>query len=52
LVLDADGRIAASIIGELPSRLTLVDVVEEVESGGAGEGEGDDLSGSRSSSDR
>ena len=33
VVLDAEGRIAASIIGELPSRLTLVDVVEEVASG-------------------
>ena len=30
VVLDREGRIAASIIGELPSRLTLVDLVEEV----------------------
>jgi thiol-disulfide isomerase/thioredoxin len=30
VVLDADGRVAASIIGELPSRTTLVDVVEDV----------------------
>jgi thiol-disulfide isomerase/thioredoxin len=30
VVLDADGRIAASIIGRLPSRLTLVDLVDEV----------------------
>ena len=32
VVLDADGRVAASIIGELPSRTTLVDVVEGVAS--------------------
>jgi thiol-disulfide isomerase/thioredoxin len=30
VVLDAEGRVAASIIGELPSRTTLVEVVEEV----------------------
>lgn len=30
VVLDADGRVAASIIGELPSRTTLVDVIEDV----------------------
>jgi thiol-disulfide isomerase/thioredoxin len=36
VVLDAEGRIAASIIGRLPSRLTLVDVVEEVASGATG----------------
>ena len=30
VVLDADGRVAASIIGELPSRTTLVQVVEDV----------------------
>jgi thiol-disulfide isomerase/thioredoxin len=30
VVLDADGRVAASIIGQLPSRTTLVDVVEDV----------------------
>jgi thiol-disulfide isomerase/thioredoxin len=30
VVLDADGRVAASIIGELPSRTTLVEVVEDV----------------------
>ena len=36
VVLDAEGRIAASIIGKLPSRLTLVDVVEEVASGATG----------------
>lgn len=38
VVLDADGRVAASIIGELPSRTTLVEVVEDVaaeKSGGA-----------------
>ena len=40
LVLDAEGRIAASIIGELPSRLTLVDVVEEVASGATGDADG------------
>jgi thiol-disulfide isomerase/thioredoxin len=36
LVLDAEGRIAASIIGQLPSRLTLVEIVEEVASGATG----------------
>ena len=30
VVLDADGRIAASIIGQLPSKLTLVEVVKQV----------------------
>jgi thiol-disulfide isomerase/thioredoxin len=30
VVLDAEGRVAASIIGELPSRTTLVEVVEDV----------------------
>jgi thiol-disulfide isomerase/thioredoxin len=30
VVLDRRGRVAASIIGELPSRTTLVDVVEDV----------------------
>ncbi len=30
VVLDAEGRVAASIIGELPSRLTLTDLVEDV----------------------
>jgi len=37
VVLDAEGRVAASIIGELPSRTTLVEVVEDVadEQGGA-----------------
>ncbi|HET8961810.1 TlpA disulfide reductase family protein [Nocardioides sp.] len=30
VVLDADGRVAATIIGELPSRTTLVEVVEDV----------------------
>jgi thiol-disulfide isomerase/thioredoxin len=38
VVLDADGRVAASIIGELPSRTTLVEVVEDVvdeQNGGA-----------------
>jgi thiol-disulfide isomerase/thioredoxin len=38
VVLDADGRVAASIIGQLPSRTTLVEVVEDVaseQSGGA-----------------
>ena len=29
-VLDADGRVAASIIGKLPSRQTLVDVTKDV----------------------
>ena len=30
VVLDRDGRVAASILGEIPSRRTLVDVVEDV----------------------
>lgn len=30
VVLDAEGRVAASIIGEVPSALTLVNVVEDV----------------------
>lgn len=30
VVLDRDGRVAASILGEIPSRVTLVDVVEDV----------------------
>jgi len=30
VVLDADGRVAASILGQIPSTQTLVDVVEEV----------------------
>lgn len=34
VVLDGEGRVAASIIGSLPSTLTLVDLVEEVASGG------------------
>ncbi len=40
VVLDADGRIAASIIGRLPSRLTLVEIVEEVASGATGDADG------------
>ena len=40
VVLDAEGRIAASIIGKLPSRLTLVDVVEEVAFGATGNADG------------
>ncbi|QWC86019.1 TlpA family protein disulfide reductase [Nocardioidaceae bacterium] len=35
LVVDADGRIAASVIGELPSTQTLVDLVEDVRDGGS-----------------
>ena len=30
LVLDAQGRVAATIAGEIPSRLTLVELVEEI----------------------
>lgn len=30
VVLDAQGRVAASIIGQLPSKITLVEVVEDV----------------------
>lgn len=37
VVLDAEGRIAASIIGQLPSTTTLVDLVEDVAAGTAGE---------------
>ncbi|NYD43489.1 TlpA family protein disulfide reductase [Nocardioides panaciterrulae] len=33
VVLDGDGRIAASIIGQIPSTTTLVDVVEDVAAG-------------------
>jgi thiol-disulfide isomerase/thioredoxin len=33
VVLDAEGRVAALIRGELPSKLTLLDVVEEVSNG-------------------
>jgi len=40
VILDAEGRIAASVIGRLPSRLTLVDVVEEVASGATGNADG------------
>jgi thiol-disulfide isomerase/thioredoxin len=40
VVLDADGRIAANIIGQLPSKLTLVEVVEEVASGATGDADG------------
>lgn len=40
VVLDADGRIAASIIGRLPSRLTLVDLVEGVAAGATGRADG------------
>ena len=38
VVLDAEGRVAASIIGALPSATTLVDLVDEVAGGGSGEG--------------
>jgi thiol-disulfide isomerase/thioredoxin len=38
VVLDADGRVAASIIGVLPSTTTLVDLVGEVADGGSGRG--------------
>jgi thiol-disulfide isomerase/thioredoxin len=34
VVLDAEGRVAASIIGEVPSQLTLVEVVKQVGSDG------------------
>lgn len=40
LVLDAEGRIAASIIGQLPSKLTLVDLVEDVASGATSSADG------------
>ncbi len=36
VVLDADGRVAASIIGVLPSTLTLVQLVEEIAAEGSG----------------
>jgi len=35
VVLDADGRVAASIIGSLPSVTTLVDLVQDVDAGTA-----------------
>ena len=38
VVLDAEGRVAASIIGVLPSTTTLVDLVDEVAGGGSGRG--------------
>ena len=44
VVLDAQGRVAASIIGQLPSQQTLVDLVEDVvgaPAGGADGGAGD-----------
>jgi len=34
VVLDAEGRVAASIIGAIPSKLTLTDLVEEVAADG------------------
>jgi thiol-disulfide isomerase/thioredoxin len=34
VVLDAEGRVAASIIGALPSQLTLVEIVEQVAADG------------------
>jgi thiol-disulfide isomerase/thioredoxin len=34
VVLDSQGRVAASIIGALPSELTLVEIVEQVADGG------------------
>jgi hypothetical protein len=34
VVLDAQGRVAAMIRGALPSKLTLLDVVEEVATSG------------------
>lgn len=40
VVLDSEGRIAASIIGKLPSRLTLVDLVEEVAAAASGSADG------------
>lgn len=36
VVLDAEGRVAASIIGRLPSKLTLVRLVEDVAGAGPG----------------
>jgi thiol-disulfide isomerase/thioredoxin len=38
VVLDRDGRVAASIIGKLPSTTTLVEIVEEVAAEGSAEG--------------
>ncbi len=37
VVLDAEGRVAASIIGQLPSKTTLVQVVEDIAAGRTGE---------------
>lgn len=41
VVLDAEGRVAASIIGALPSTTTLVDLVGEVAGGAGGAGGSD-----------
>lgn len=41
VVLDPQGRIAASIIGPIPSTLTLVDLVDELAGEGTGAGAGD-----------
>ena len=38
VVLDADGRVAASVLGSIPSERTLVDVVRDVADGGDGSG--------------
>jgi len=38
VVLDREGRVAASVIGSLPSRQTLVDLVEAVSDEAAGDG--------------
>ena len=38
VVLDAEGRVAASIIGVLPSTTTLVELVEDVRTGGTTDG--------------
>lgn len=45
VVLDREGRVAASIIGELPSTMTLVEIVEEVATEGTGEDAGEPADG-------
>lgn len=40
VILDAEGRVAASIIGPLPSRTTLEDLVEDVLAEGSGDADG------------
>ncbi|ABL80043.1 MULTISPECIES: TlpA disulfide reductase family protein [unclassified Nocardioides] len=45
IVLDAEGRVAAVITGEIPSKQTLVDVVDEVAANAAAESGGETADG-------